>query len=350
MPIDFQTLLNQQSLVRNTVPDAAEIVAAVDERVKNDKPLNVMYGETYDRFGPTLDSLKYYFTVAAIGKVLQQSDARVTPTILIADIATCRNESEDQHDELMSIGRERAAFLTSINEHYALGLDVLLMSEYLHTDEFQARLARIRDESDRRSDLLEWVKQTVPASKVEIEQQKGFAYAFEEIATIIEYDVKVGPPREKFYDEPTRMIGKTLDLDLLLSVYLHPTYPLGFGFDFFFANEEIETYGVTAYKAGSKGLSDHRIVFGETSEDRLDQLVEASFVGKKAAIPNPVLDLCVIAEMARQWLEGDLSPIDLHESFYSGGISPKELKQRACTDIRSYILDPVRSIVNGATH
>ena len=61
----------------------------------------------------------------------------------------------------------------------------------------------------------------------------GMAYAFEEIATIIEYNIKVGPPRERFYDEPARFIAGAIGNPPLSSVYLHPTFPLGVGPDLF---------------------------------------------------------------------------------------------------------------------
>jgi len=338
-------LLTQASLVLATVPSASESEQAIDERIAEGNRIEVMYGETYDVYGPVLDSLKYYFAVAAVGRALARSGAIAQPTILIADVASCRNEPEEKHDELMSLGANRARLVKSISETYSLGLDVLLMSEYLYSDAFQSRLSRIRSEAGQRSEIYEWVRQTVPASKVKIEEEKDFAYAFEEIATIIEYDIKVGPPREKFYDEPTRMIGKALGYKSLLSVYLHPTYPLGFSFDFFFANEEIEQYGVTPYKAGSKGLMEHRIVLGQTPRNRVSTLIDQSFVSKKASIPNPILDLAVIIEMARQWLEHEEIHLDLRERFYGGGISPKELKEFTCDGISRYILDPIASII-----
>jgi hypothetical protein len=341
----LRAFLEQPSVILETAPSPPEIEDAVAARAG--KTLMVMYGETYDPLGPTLDSLKYYFSVATIAKLLQHSGKPASGTILIADVATCRNEPDHRHDEIMEIGKQRKDYLVALSDHFKLGLNILLMSEYLFTPSFQDRLNRIRDEADRLHEVYEWVKQTVPPSKVEIEKTKGFAYAFEEIATIIEYDLKVGPPREKFYDEPTRMIAKLVGFNSLMSVYLHPTYPLGCGFDFFFANEEIEEYGVTAYKAGSKGLSEHRIILGDTSEDRLAALIDESFVGRKRQIPNPVLDLAVIAEMARQWQAGRLEQILISEAFYSGDISPEELKKRALEGIRDHVFKPVDSLLKG---
>ncbi len=304
-----------------------------------------MYGETYDRFGATFDSLKYYFTVALIGRA---AGPTAVPSILIADIASCRNEPEERHDELMAIGAAKVNFVRAVSNFYSLGLRVVAMSEYLDTDAFQDRLRRIRAHAANEQRIFEWVKQTVPASKVAIEQEKDFAYAFEEIATIIEYDIKVGPPRERFYDEPARLIAGAIAVPPLCSVYLHPTFPLGVGPDLFLSSPEIEEFGVTAYKAGSKGLEKNRIILGQTSQERLAALIQRSFVSKKREVPNPVLETAVVAEMARQWMENDHRPIELRAAFYRGDISPAQLKQLALQSAKRYVVEPLQAIGQAA--
>lgn len=348
MTFKLNELLTQSSLVAETMPSVGDIVANIADRSsKSGESVRVMYGETYDRLGHTLDSIKYYFFVAAIGWTLRNEGVKAEPTILVADVATCRNEPENQHSGLMCLGAERADFVRTVSRTYGLRLRVLLMSEYLYTEAFQARLRRVQDQAENRQDVLHWIKQTIPPTKIEIEEEKGFAYAFDEVATIISYDLKVGPPREKFYDEPARSIGKALGLPLLLSVYLWPTYPLGLGRGFFFADKEIEQYGVTAYKAGSKGLEEHRVILGRTSIADLDALVKQSVVSTKPMVPNAVLDLAVIAEMARQWLDGELRPIAIREQFYNGEISPEELREMAVVNLNQYVLTPLASVEKG---
>ncbi len=348
MSTDLHSLLQDSSFVLDTSPAVEDIERAIGERARSGHSVSVMYGETYDRWGPTLDSLKYYFAVAAIGRAIGELGAPAVPTILIADIASCRNEPEEQHDELMALGRAKVQFVGEVSRIYSLGLRVIAMSEYLHSAGFQDRLRAIREEAEKQDRIYQWVRQTVPASKVAIEERKGFAYAFEEIATIVEYDIKVGPPREKFYDEPARLIAGALGYRPLASVYLRPTFPLGVGPDLFARNAELEEYGVTPYKAGSKGLQDHRVILGHTPDDKIADLIRRSFVGKRRDVPNAVLDIAVIAEMARQRLENDPREIQVREAFYRGEISAAELKQLACGSAKRYVVEPLQSLRQAA--
>jgi len=334
---DFTAFLNQKSLIRQTVPDPNKIVSNVTNRAR-EKTLNIMYGETYDRFGFTLGSLKYYFAVALTGKLLHALGANVSPTILIADIATCRNEPEEHHELLMEIGRQRASVIGSLNDLYGLELDVLLMSEYLHTKEFQTKVAEIRELAKEDNKFHEWIVKTVPESKIDIESKKDFAYAFDEVATITSYDIKIGPPRELFYDEPARMVASAIGMDPLLSIYLYPTYPLGLGRSFFLNNEEIEEYGVTPYKAGSKGLEANRIILGLTGNAKVQDLISQSAVSKNHKIPNAVLDIAIIAEMAKQFLAQKFEPIMIREEFYEGGMTPDQLRELAFESLLKNIM------------
>jgi hypothetical protein len=350
MKLEFPTFLEQTSLVYKTIPFANEIIDRIDQRSQN-KIVKVMYGETYDRFGPTLGSLKYYFSVSFAGLLLRQSGINVSSTILLADVATCRNEPDDQHDELMEIGKKRAFFLRTLNDIYGLDLNILLMSEYIYTSEFQEKVNNIREMAKEDAKFYEWIVKTVPESKVDIESKKDFAYAFDEVATIIGYDIKIGPPRELFYDEPARMIASSMGLDPLLSIYLHPTYPLGFGRSFFLGNEEIEKYGVTPYKAGSKGLEANRIILGTTEIQRIKDLIVQSVVSKNQTVPNAVLDVVIIAEMAGQLLSKNFSPITIREQFYEGNIQPDQLRQIAIESLTSNIINVIPlNTLKGISH
>lgn len=342
MDLEFPVFLRQKSLIYKTIPTCEQLDNEIIQRASK-KIIKVMYGETYDRFGVTLGSLKYYFSVALTGMLLRKKGIKATSSILIADVATCRNVSEDQHEDLMSLGKKRAAFLQTLNSVYGLDLNVLLMSEYLYTPEFQEKTIEIRELAKHDNKFHEWIIKTVPESKIDIEEKKDFAYAFDEVATIINYDIKIGPPRELFYDEPARMVALSLGIDPLISIYLHPTYPLGFGRSFFLNNEEVEKYGVTPYKAGSKGLEANRIILGETVSQQVRELISQSVISKKQSIPNAVLDVFVIAEIARQFLSKDFAPIEIWEQFYEGSIQPDALREMAFDSLMKNIVEVIPS-------
>jgi hypothetical protein len=83
-------------------------------------------------------------------------------------------------------------------------------------------------------------------------------------------------------------------------VYVNPTYPLGLNYDYFISHSEIEEFGLTPYKAGSNKLQHNRIILNESSMAQITSLVSESFVPKYEELPNPVLDLCIISDLANQ--------------------------------------------------
>ena len=107
---------------------------------------------------------------------------------------------------------------------------------------------------------------------------------------------------------------------------------------YFFANEGIEDHGITAYKAGSKQLQRNRIVIGHSNPDYIRGLIGDSFITANPALPNPILDIGIICEMARKRLEGDDSPITLADDFYEGRIPMEQLKEKVGDDVEKYIL------------
>ena len=316
-------------------PSIKEILARA--RMKN-KPFEVFYGETYDGSGNTIDSMKYYFFVANMAEALREEGLQVNPQILIADTAACRNVAPELERKYMMFGQSRAEFVEKINKVYGTGLKVVMMSDYIHSTEFQKKREEIMKLCKSNPELMAKVEKTVPESKLEIEKGKGFMYSFDEIATIIDLDLKVGPPREDLYDEVARDIASKQNKPGLMSLFLTPAFPLGKNWAYFFANDGIEDHGITAYKAGSKRLQDFRILLGRTTPEHAKELIDASFISTNPELPNPVLDIGIICEMARQRLEGDDYPIALAQEFYSGKISPEELKKKIYKSLEKNII------------
>ena len=163
-------------------------------------------------------------------------------------------------------------------------------------------------------------------------------YSFDEITTIIDLDVKVGPPREDLYDNIAREISRQRGQKGLMSLFLTPTFPLDMNWAYFFAHEGIEDHGITAYKGDSKRLQKHRIIVGSSQSDKVKELLNSSFISADLELPNSVLDIGIIAEMARKRLENDDSPITLADDFYAGRINPDQLKEQVGNNVEAYIL------------
>jgi len=333
--MNLERLLSTEKLVQQS-PTSSEIRNRVTLVAPN--PIKLFYGETYDDVGNPIDSMKYYLFVANLAEALTKEGSVVDPAILIADTAACRNAGEGQEEYYMRLGEERAKFVQQINKTYNTGLRVVKMSEYINSPKFIEERNNVIKACSDSVELMEKVKKTVPESKIEIEKDKGFLYSFDEITTIMDLDVKVGPPREDLYDDVARQIAETEGKKKLMSLFLTPTFPLGMRWSYFFANEGIEDHGITAYKAGSKRLQKNRIIVQKSNPEYVRDLIKDSFISMNPNLPNPTLDIGIISEMARKRLESDDSPITLSNDFYSGKISDTQLKEKVGTDVEKYVL------------
>lgn len=329
----LEQLLGQRGIVLHS-PSVEDI----RERTRNVDRMRLFYGETYDDKGATLDSMKYYFFVSELSEALRAEGVNTDPVILVADVAACRNVSSDLGRDYMKLGEERAGFVEAVNDIYGTRLRVVKMSDYIDSEEFRRERERIIQMCSSDPELMGAVERTVPESKVELEREKGFMYSFDEIATIVDLDVKVGPPREDLYDGVAREIAARMRKKQLMSLFLTPTFPLGKGWDYFFINEGIEDHGITAYKGGSKRLQAHRVLIGKTRLEYLAHLIDTSFISDNPDLPNPILDVGMISEMARKRLESDDSPITLADDFYSGRLSQTDLRRKVTEQLNRYVL------------
>jgi hypothetical protein len=326
LKIDLREFLSQEWIVENSL--------SIDEMLEkaksiHPKPIKIFYGETYDSYGNTIDSMKYYFFVAALSDLFRKEGLNTEPTILVADSAAARNVSQKLKEDTMNQGKDRFEFIKKFNKIYGTDLKIELMSSFINTSDFQKKLKEIMKVCKDDPKLIKKIEKSVPESKLEIEREKGFMYSFEELATIIDIDIKVGPPREDLYDNIARELSKKLNKNKeLISIYLTPTFPVGVNFDYFLSHPGIEEHGITAYKAGSKRLQENRIIVGKTDSKKAKELIDNSFISEDKELPNPVLDAGLICDMANQRLNDEIKEIKLYEDFYSGKISPKDLKDK----------------------
>lgn len=333
--MNLERLLSTEKLVQqvpegNLIRERAELTAP--------QPIKIFYGETYDEKGHPIDSMKYYFFVSYLADALREEGINVDSSILIADVAACRNVGEGKKKYYVSLGEERFRFVNRVNEIYGTNLRLIKMSDYVNSPEFIEERKTLMETCKANPELMKAVEKTVPESKVDVEREKDFLYSFDEITSIIDLDVKVGPPREDLYDNIAQSIAKQRGRKEVMSLFLSPTFPLGLGWAYFFINDGIEDHGITAYKAGSKRLHRNRIIVGSSKPDYVRSLIRDSFISTNPALPNPVLDVGIICEMARKRLEGDKSSITLAEEFYKGEISCEKLKEKVGNDVDKYII------------
>jgi hypothetical protein len=315
--MDLATLLSQRGLVHSS-SGLDKIAERAQARKASGTPMRILYGETFDDKGHSIDSLKYYLFVDLLSKVLSEKyGVKVEPTILVADLGVFRNEP-DQMEKNRELAKARVAFANKAKEIYGCDYQVALLSEISQTPEFAAKLEKIREVTMGNEEMIKIIETTVPADRLEEERKRQYAYPFEEIAMILGYDIKMGPPREQLYDDTANLFLQHFKVDPLLAVYLTPSYPLGLEYGAYLGMPNMAAYGLTPYKVGSGKLAANRIAVGSTTPDEAKKLIMATPISRSPKKPNPLIDISIIAELAREHLKGEFGPIHTYENFYSG--------------------------------
>lgn len=272
-------LMNNLILPKNLISKVYPSVKALNGFIGCGKnPIKILYGETYDQYGITIDSLKYYFFLAILAQKIKDLGINCEPLVLIADRASILNESIKDKTGLINEGAKRLEQCLKINEKYNLHVKFQLMSEYM-----QAKRFLLNKVDDPR--VLDLLKMTVLQNKIKQETEMGFQYALEAIEIAGDFDIKVGPPREIYYDMAAKLLGYKY-----CGIYLKPTYPLGQNFLFYLKNPEIEKFGLTPYKAGSNKMQDFRVIYGKTTPEKLKNLLS------KTEISTGLGDICLMAK------------------------------------------------------
>lgn len=332
-------------LVRGTLGFDSGNLTLLTARSAN-RPLQIFYGETVDEFGMPVDSLKYYFFLSILQRYLESIGIHTEATVVIADVASLLNNSaREKQDTIMASLERRKKLLDKIIAVYDLPITIRLMSD-IFTSRGYKELRRQVDTAAGNQALFEKIEpllsKTVLVNRLAEERKKKFQYALDAIATGLLFDVKIGPPRETYYDQASLVIAKHIGIRSMVSVYLIPTQPLGENFAFFLTHPEIEEYGLTPYKAGSNKLQEYRIVIGETPLSRAKILIKTSFESIKKDVVHPVLDLYAITKLAKRLLEkNERQPFPELENFYSGNDPITMLKEATVAQLSAYIYRPL---------
>lgn len=320
-------------------PSKKEFLNFLQKAKEEKKPVRLMYGETYDRFGMTIDSLKYYFFLSLLHKVLEQEGITVSSTILIADAASVINSSVKDKDLLLQQAENRLDFMQKIIKMYHLPVQPLLMSTLFQESHIQQTIEKVKSFTQKSPQVQQLFAKTVFEYLVAEEKAQGFRYACEEAATSLQFDIKCGPPREQFYDKATQILGPALGMGTVYGIYLQPTYPLGKDFSYFISNKKIEAFGLTPYKAGSNKLQDFRIILGKTTKEEVKTLITASYIPSGKNLANPVLDLFIMSDFARKLLSKDYSIPQYQDSLFE---KQDMLRIQALENFDRYIYQPLQ--------
>ncbi|VVB77257.1 Uncharacterised protein [uncultured archaeon] len=331
--------LTQKGLVYEA-PTSRALLERAQARKEEGRSFKILYGETFDDKGNPLDSLKYYFFVSEFAKAMEKTGVKVRPTILIADLGVYRNYPE-QVSELRRYAESRKEFALKVKKVYGCSYEVRTMSEITNTSDFKDRFEEVRRVSTADPILMDMIEKSVPEDRLADERKRGYIYPFEEIATILGLDVKVGPPREKLYDGAANSMLGFFKEDAIMPIYLTQTYPLGLKFGDYLSSVSIKQYGLTPYKVGSSNLVQNRIVMGSTGPDQIRKLIDDTQITPSLSKPNPVLDVAVIAVQAKNHIEGSFGSDEIkgvYDRYYSQAMPSGELKRFAFENLDSYVL------------
>jgi len=286
--------------------------------------LNAMYGETYDEFGMTLDSLRYYFFLDALVRAGVTRGVTVDGVIVIGDKATAENSPFGARRYLYELGEEREVQTRRVIDTFGLQLRCVLMSSIVSNESFLSKKREYLAQCKTDSQLLSKLEQSVPVAKLVQERASAYSYSLDELTIIADKDIKIGPPREDVYDSLARALNcgqNDKSHGKLSSIYLTPTFPIGKGWSFFFANPQLDEMGVTAYKAGNLDLQNYRArLFSSQTIQDLRGLIEHTFMPRadnknencvSGSLPNPLLDLYQVAAFAAWHLGGEEPKFDV---------------------------------------
>lgn len=333
-------LLSQPGLVYGHAP-VSQIKKRLEKARKEKRPIRLIYGETFDEGGNPVDILKYYFYISAFSSAIELDyGIKAEATLLIADHSVYETDAK-RAKKLVSAAKSRYDFAEKVKRTFNCNFDVKRMSALFGTKAFKAEFEKINRMSKSNKSVMKLIEKTVPADRLEEEKKRGFRYSIEEIATIKGFDFKIGPPREELYDKAANFVFKKMKELELLPIYLTPVYPLGTTFIHVAKSNTVRHYGLVPYRANSQGMAGNRIVVGKTPLERAKTLIEKTKIPKAKGKANPVMDIAIIGEMAKQHTMGEIAKVDVYDRFYKRKMSERQLKDLAFGDLYSYIMKPL---------
>lgn len=270
--------------------------------------LRVLYGETYDKYGITIDSLKYYLFLEYLARTVGEE---VSCTVVEGDLHSVINPSVTEKGLLLLEGQSRVGQIHKIFENlHVKHVSVKLMSDLFREQIVIDLVSKVSTLVKERVDMQDRLIPTVLQNRVAQERESGFRYAGEAIGLALNFDLKVGPPREENYDKIAQIIGKEVG-GSYNAIYLRASYPLTSDFSFYLTHPEIEEYGLTPYKAGSNKMQNLRIMLHRTSDEEIRKLISTCYVPRDIHNANPLVDLANIVAMSEQIRQDNIDVLEL---------------------------------------
>lgn len=250
----------------------------------------IMTGMTFDEYGEPFDYAKQVMTAFDIADTLEGRGVDAEVELLVADNFVEMNQGEDglTSEEVTEYADKRATYLEALSDVYAGDYPVNVeMTSDLKDEEFRADVEALGDRVEEDENFAELLMGAVPDDAVDPDAsaRDNTRYTREELVTIMatDTDIKVGPKREKKYDLPAQLddVRQLRDVDPLTGVYVNNSYPVAMEDAQGQLDEddwaEVQEFGVTPYKAGSKGLDpeQHRILLTDDRDEIARKVDEA---------------------------------------------------------------------------
>lgn len=299
----------------------------------------MMYGETFDDLGVPVDALKYYSWLAIVGSALATT-LSVSAEVVVADLAVSVNKLDDWGaTKISDMAAHQAQVITAFASlcNTAVKPRPLLMSSIATRPEFQHRRHVAERLLHANADFYEAVAGSVRPDHLEDERKAGFRYSLDEVALISAYNVKVGPPREQFYDRAARVLNAAEGTPVLLSVLLTPTYPLAVKPGEFVKSRELREFGVTAYKAGSLGFGQNRLVIGRDDSSSAEKLLSQTKIIRRIGAPNAVAELAQVLQLVQWAIDGAPPKVWLSREWEERRLNDDDLRREAVMLYHEYV-------------
>lgn len=297
-----------------------------------------MMGQTFDD-GQPVDMIKYALFMMNLKDIVAKNGVDVHSNWLIADHFITDINQEKSMLKAKEQVKKRIKYIQRLNEVYKGNIGVVLSSELSKRNEYKKKLSVLMQEAKNNVHFKETVLKAVPKDKRN--NPCALQYPFEELATIqtMDANIKIGPAYEIFYDEPAREFSSMIGFNRYVAIHLTNGYPFGNPNISIETAKQIESFGVLPYKITSKGLCEYRIDPINDDLEKIQTLVYSTS-DKRA-----VIDLIVIAELAKQRLQGNNGILFLSELKEKISDS-KQISDLAFKSYKEFIHKPIFGIEN----